>query len=103
MKMKIPAMFTVPSTWFESGTNFIGRPESRCEDRYAEWIQDACHTPTGEIPDAVAFDGLVEDARVSFRLSLTIADDDTMPISYPRDFFGRARAGTGWACRVESC
>jgi Zn-dependent M28 family amino/carboxypeptidase len=39
----------VPSIWFRSGTDFIGRPEGWGEERFAGWIRKHYHRPSDEV------------------------------------------------------
>jgi hypothetical protein len=81
------ARIGVPAIWFKSGTDFIDRPEGWGEDRYAEWIQRNYHRPSDEVEDWWNFEGMVEDARLGFWLSLSVASADRMPSWYPGDEF----------------
>ena len=84
----------VPAIWFKSGTDFIDRPEGWGEERYAEWIQRNYHRPSDEIEDWWSFEGMVEDARLGFWLSLSVASADRMPRWYPGDEFEDERLAT---------
>ena len=81
------ARIGVPAIWFKSGTDFIGRPEGWGEQVHAEWIEQNYHRPTDEVEESWIFDGLVEDARLAFKLALTVANTDEMPAWYPGDEF----------------
>jgi hypothetical protein len=81
------ARIGVPAIWFKSGTDFIDRPEGWGEQQYAEWIERNYHRPSDEVEDSWVLDGLVEDAHLGFKLALTVATADEMPIWYPGDEF----------------
>ncbi len=77
----------VPAIWFKSGTDFIGQPEGWGEARHAEWIDNNYHQPADEVEDSWNLEGLIEDARLAFRLALTVANADEKPTWYPGDEF----------------
>ncbi len=77
----------VPAIWFKSGTDFIDRPPGWGEERHAEWIDNNYHQPADEVEDSWNFDGLIEDARLAFRLALTVANADEKPTWYAGDEF----------------
>lgn len=81
----------VPSIWFKSGTEFIGRPEGWGEKIYAEWIETTYHQPSDEVDPAWVYDGLVEDARLGLMLGAAVATRDEMPRWFPGDEFEAAR------------
>jgi Zn-dependent M28 family amino/carboxypeptidase len=81
------ARIGVPSIWFKSGTDFIGRPRGWGEQQYADWIENSYHRPSDEVEEDWNFDGLVEDARLAFQLALVVANADEMPAWYPGDEF----------------
>jgi hypothetical protein len=97
--MRISATLAVPSTWFESGTDFIDRAEGWGEERRAEWIRKAYDTRSANVPDSRVSGDLLEDAQPGFRLALTIANADEMPTWYPREDFegGRVQVLAGLA------
>jgi Zn-dependent M28 family amino/carboxypeptidase len=86
------ARIGVPAIWFKSGTDFIDRPAGWGEQRYAEWIERHYHRPSDEVLDSWNYDGLVEDARLAYRLGLAVADADRMLEWYPGDEFEDERA-----------
>ena len=82
----------VPSIWFRSGTDFIGRPEGWGEERFAGWIREHYHRPSDEVSAEWDLDGLVEDARLAFWLGWLVAGADALPEWYPGDEFEDERA-----------
>jgi hypothetical protein len=81
------ARIGVPAIWFKSGTAFIDRPEGWGDEQYAEWIQRNYHRPSDEVENWWNYQGMVEDARLGFWLSLSVASADPMPSWYPGDEF----------------
>jgi Zn-dependent M28 family amino/carboxypeptidase len=77
----------VPSIWFRSGTDFVGRPPGWGEERFSEWIGRHYHQPTDEVRPDWDLDGLVDDARLAFLLGAAVADADGLPAWYPGDEF----------------
>jgi Zn-dependent M28 family amino/carboxypeptidase len=81
------AKIGVPSIWFKSGTDHVGRPPGWGDETQARWIEEHYHRPSDEVEESWNFDGLVEDARLAFRLGLEVANADAMPAWYPGDEF----------------
>ncbi len=77
----------IPSIWFKSGADFIGRPPGWGEERYAEWIENRYHQPADEVEAWWNYEGLEDDARLAFELLCAVADADEMPTWYPGDEF----------------
>jgi len=77
----------VPSIWFRSGTEFIGRPEGWGEQQFASWIRQHYHRPSDEVSEDWNLDGLVDDARLAFWLGAAVADAEREPEWYPGDEF----------------
>jgi Zn-dependent M28 family amino/carboxypeptidase len=85
------ARMGVPAIWFKSGTEFIGRPEGWGERTHASWIEENYHRPGDEVREDWNYEGLVDDARLAFRLGLAVAAADEMPAWYPGDEFEATR------------
>ena len=77
----------VPAIWFKSGSDFIGRPAGWGDETYARWIEERYHRPSDEVEEDWNLDGLVEDARLAFRLGLAVAEAEEIPAWYPGDEF----------------
>ena len=84
----------VPSIWFKSGTDFIGRPEGWGEKTYADWVKTKYHTPGDEVEPDWVYDGLAQDARLAFALGAAVAQRDEMPQWTPGDEFEEVRKAT---------
>jgi len=81
----------VPAIWFKSGTDFIDRPAGEGANIYQEWIATHYHQPCDEVEPSWKLDGLVEDARLAFRLGFEVANRDEMPRWYEGDEFEARR------------
>jgi hypothetical protein len=89
----------VPSIWFKSGTDFIGRPAGWGEQQQAEWIERQYHQPSDEVDPSWNLDGLVQDARLAFQLAAAVATRDAMPAWVPGDEFEDERLASLAALR----
>jgi len=81
----------VPAIWFKSGVDFIGREPGWGEKQYADWIQHKYHSPGDEVADDWNLEGLAEDAQLTFRLAVAIANADVTPTWYAGDEFEASR------------
>jgi Zn-dependent M28 family amino/carboxypeptidase len=81
----------VPAIWFKSGVDFLGREPGWGEARYEEWIRNSYHRPSDEVEESWNLEGLVEDARLAFRLAAAIATADITPTWYEGDEFEALR------------
>jgi len=84
----------VPAIWFKSGVDFIGREPGWGEQQYADWIEYKYHTPGDEVEESWNLEGLVEDARLAFRLAAAISEADVTPTWYAGDEFEAVRQAT---------
>jgi Zn-dependent M28 family amino/carboxypeptidase len=85
------ARIGVPSIWFKSGIDFIGRESGWGEKQYADWIRTKYHTPGDEVEDSWVLDGLVEDAQLGCMLAAAVAGADVTPTWYAGDEFEATR------------
>ena len=84
----------VPAIWFKSGVAFIGQPPGWGEQQYADWIRYKYHTPNDEVDEDWNLEGLVEDARLAFRLAAAVTEAQVPPTWYPGDEFEVVRKAT---------
>ena len=73
------ARMGVPSIWFRSGTDVLGKPQGWGDAAWEDWIATKYHRPSDEVRDDWDLDGLAEDARLGFLLSLAVAEDRSLP------------------------
>lgn len=81
----------IPAVSFNSGTKFVGHPETWGQEQFAEYNKSRYHQPTDEYSPNWDFSGMVQQARLAFWIGLRIADADQMPEWNKGDEFERAR------------
>jgi Zn-dependent M28 family amino/carboxypeptidase len=92
------ARIGVPSIWFKSGVDFVGKPDGWGEETYAAWIRDHYHRPSDEVTPDWNLEGLMEDARLALSLGLDVANRQELPAWYPGDEFEDERQEALKAC-----
>jgi Zn-dependent M28 family amino/carboxypeptidase len=85
------AKIGVPALYFDTGTDYIGKPPGWGAREKEEWEEHTYHQPSDEITDAWVFDGMIEDATVGFLSGYVTAQADAMPTWTPGDEFEAAR------------
>jgi Zn-dependent M28 family amino/carboxypeptidase len=85
------AKIGVPALFFNTGTDFIGRPPGWGRQQIEAWEMKKYHQPGDKLDDTWNFDGMVEDAQLGFYSGWLIAQADTMPTWNPGDEFEAAR------------
>jgi Zn-dependent M28 family amino/carboxypeptidase len=85
------AKIGVPALYLDTGTDFIGQPEGWGEQQHQEYEAKHYHQPSDEIDDSWNFDGMIEDAQLTFYVGFNIANADKMPSWVPGDEFESAR------------
>ncbi len=85
------AKIGVPALYFDTGTDFVGRPAGWGKEQIEGWVQTHYHQPSDELTPEWDFSGMIEDARLGFFAGLVIADRDEMPTWTPGDEFEAAR------------
>lgn len=83
----------VPSAYFSSGQEFIGRPENWGREQREKWESMHYHQPSDELRDTWDFSGALEDVRLFHDLGLTVANGVGMPTWTKGDEFEAARTG----------
>ncbi len=81
----------VPSAYFSSGQDFIGRPESWGREQREKWESTHYHQPSDELRDSWDFSGALEDVRLFHDLGLAVANSARMPTWTKGDEFEAAR------------
>ena len=81
----------VPSAYFSSGQDFIGRPESWGRKQREKWEATHYHQPSDELNDTWDLAGVVEDVRLFLELGLAVANGATAPTWTKGDEFEAAR------------
>ena len=81
----------VPATFFDTGTDFIGRPAGWGKEQMEQYEEVRYHQPSDEFDDSWNFEGMIEDASISFWTGLSVANADEMPSWLPGDEFEAVR------------
>jgi Zn-dependent M28 family amino/carboxypeptidase len=81
----------VPATFFDTGTEFIGRPEGWGEEQLGLYEEAHYHQPSDEFDDNWNFEGMIEDTTIAFWTGLIVANADEMPSWNPGDEFEATR------------
>jgi len=87
----------IPAIYLDEGTDFVGRPEGWGVERIEAWLANDYHQPSDEITPDWDLSGAAEDARLMFRIGVTLADAGARPAWTPGDEFAAARE----ACPAE--
>jgi Zn-dependent M28 family amino/carboxypeptidase len=85
------AQIGVPSIWFESGRDYVGRPEGWGDEVVERWIAEHYHQPSDELQDDWNFEGMVDDTRLGFWVAAAVATAPRMPQWAPGDEFADRR------------
>ncbi|MFL6551448.1 MAG: M28 family peptidase [Povalibacter sp.] len=85
------AKIGVPAFYFDSGTDFIGKPEGWGREQHDKYESTNYHQPSDEINDSWNFDGMIEDSQLGFWTGLDVANADDMPTWVAGDEFEGAR------------
>ncbi|HUF78150.1 MAG TPA: M28 family peptidase [Thermoanaerobaculia bacterium] len=86
------AKIGVPALYFDTGTEFVGRPEEWGKEQLEAWTERDYHQPSDELEDWWSFEGMVEDAVLGFYCGLILAEAAEMPAWVPGDEFEAARS-----------
>ena len=81
----------VPSAYFASGHDFIGRPEGWGREQSEAWERNHYHRPSDEVSDTWDLSGAVEDVRLYFQLGAVVANAPTLPTWTKGDEFEATR------------
>jgi Zn-dependent M28 family amino/carboxypeptidase len=85
------AKIGVPAVFFDTGTDFVGRPAGWGKQQIEDYEAKRYHQPSDEIDASWSFEGMVEDAQLGFWVGLEVADADALPTWNPGDEFEPAR------------
>jgi len=81
----------VPAAFFDTGTDFIGRPAGWGKQQIERYEEVRYHQPSDEVDDSWNFDGMIEDATLGFWTGLGVANADAMPSWAAGDEFEAVR------------
>ncbi|MGE5236732.1 MAG: M28 family peptidase [Acidobacteriota bacterium] len=85
----------VPSLYFSSGVDFIGRPPGWGRATADAWRDAHYHQPSDQVDATWNWDGMVEDARLGFLVGYEVAQADHRPQWRSGDEFAHARPAPG--------
>lgn len=85
------ARIGVPAIYLDTGTKFRGRPADWGTEKIEAWEAAHYHQASDELTPAWNFEGMIEDARLSFEAGLQIANTVQLPAWNPGDEFEAAR------------
>ncbi|HEY6483128.1 MAG TPA: M28 family metallopeptidase [Steroidobacteraceae bacterium] len=85
------AKIGVPALYFDTGTDFLGRPPGWGRQRIEEWELRQYHQPADKLDGTWNFDGMIEDAQLGLLSGWLIAETPAMPTWNPGDEFEAAR------------
>ena len=77
----------VPSAYFSSGQDFIGRSEAWGRVQREQWEATRYHQPSDDLNDSWDFSGAVEDVTLFLELGLAVGNAPSMPIWTKGDEF----------------
>ena len=81
----------VPSAYFSSGQDFIGRSEEWGRAQRELWEATRYHQPSDDLNDSWDLSGAVEDVRLFLELGLSVANAPSMPTWTKGDEFEASR------------
>jgi Zn-dependent M28 family amino/carboxypeptidase len=84
----------VPGIFVNTGRSFIGQPEGYADRVFAQYRQRDYHQPSDMLRDDHRFGGIVQQARVAFRLGHRLADSTIRPAWNPSEAFAETRAAS---------
>jgi Zn-dependent M28 family amino/carboxypeptidase len=85
------AKIGVPALYFDTGTDYIGKPAGWGKKEKEAWEEHTYHQPSDQIDDTWIFDGMIEDAQVGFYAGWQVAQAEALPTWTPGDEFEAVR------------
>ena len=85
------AKIGVPAVYFNSGTEFRGKPAGWGKETIERWEATQYHQPSDKLTPDWNFDGMIEDAQLGFFLGIALAQAPQMPAWNQGDEFAAAR------------
>ncbi len=81
----------VPGVYFNSGTDFVGRPPEWGREQLEQWELTRYHQPSDKLESTWNFDGMIQDAQLGLLTGWVVAQADAMPTWNAGDEFEAAR------------
>lgn len=85
------AKWGVPSAYFSSGNDYLGRPDGWGKQMREQWEEKHYHQPSDELTDAWDLNGAVDDLQLYFQLCIEVANATRLPQWNAGDEFEAAR------------
>jgi Zn-dependent M28 family amino/carboxypeptidase len=85
------AKIGVPALYLKPGTDFIGKPANWGQEQAADYEAHRYHQPSDQFNPNWTYDGMIEDTRLGFLATLSIAENPALPAWNPGDEFEAAR------------
>ena len=84
----------IPSLYFSSGVDYIGRPPDWGKKTGDAWRDAHYHQPSDQMDPTWNWEGMVEDAQLGFLVGYAVAQAERRPEWRPGDEFAHARPVT---------
>jgi Zn-dependent M28 family amino/carboxypeptidase len=81
----------VPSLYFHSGVDVIGKPAGWGREQNERWVATHYHQPSDQLDDTWDLSGAVEDAQLGFWVGAAVAEENAMPTWRSGDEFEAIR------------
>jgi Zn-dependent M28 family amino/carboxypeptidase len=85
------AKIGVPALYFDTGTEFVGRPAGWGREQQEEHEAKDYHQPSDELSDTWNFDGMIQDAQLGLYSGWVISQTQALPTWNKGDEFEAAR------------
>ncbi|HSS76113.1 MAG TPA: M20/M25/M40 family metallo-hydrolase [Thermoanaerobaculia bacterium] len=85
------AKIGVPALYLKSGTDFIGKPAGWGKEQAQDYEAHRYHQPSDQFSPNWTYDGMIEDTRLGFFATLSIANNPALPTWNPGDEFEATR------------
>lgn len=85
------AKIGVPALYFDTGTDFIGRPAGWGKEKLEEYTEKRYHQPSDQLDDTWNFDGMIDNTLLGFYAGWLISQADELPTWNAGDEFEAAR------------
>lgn len=84
----------VPAVFFNTGRDFIGRPDGYADEFFDRYRMERYHQPGDEMTADVLLGGMVQQTRVAFRMGYRLANSTLRPAWRESEAFAEVRAAS---------